>query len=133
MSPAGLTFEAEMTMPDEIHIRDLQLRAIIGLSEEERRDRQEVLINLILYTDTRRAASADSIDQAVNYRTLTKRVIALVEGSHFYLVEKLASEIASVCLQSPGVERVRVSVEKPGALRFARSVGVIIERAREGV
>jgi FolB domain-containing protein len=118
-------------MADEIHIRDLRLRTILGLTEEERRDRQEVLINLVLFTDTRLAASADNIDQAVNYRTLTKQVIALVESSQFFLVEKLASEIASVCLQSAGVERVRVSVEKPGALRFARSVGVTIERARQ--
>jgi dihydroneopterin aldolase/D-erythro-7,8-dihydroneopterin triphosphate epimerase len=120
-----------MTMLDEIHIRDLQLRAIIGLSEEERRDRQDIRIDLVLYTDTRPAASADSIDQAVNYRTLTKRVIEVVEGSRFFLVETLASEIASVCLQFSGVERVQVSVEKPGALRFARSVGVLIERARQ--
>ncbi len=118
-------------MLDEIHVRDLLLRAIIGLSEEERRDRQDILINLVLYTDTRPAASTDSIDQAINYRTLTKRVIEVVEGSSFFLVEALASEIASVCLQFPGVERVQVSVEKPGALRFARSVGVLIERARQ--
>jgi FolB domain-containing protein len=119
-----------MIMADEIHIRDLKLRTILGLTEEERRDRQEVLINLVLFTDTRPAASGDSIDQAVNYRTLTKQIIAMVESSQFFLVEKLASEIASVCLQFPGVEKVRVSVEKPGALRFARSVGVIIERVR---
>lgn len=118
-------------MLDEIHVCDLQLRTIVGLSEEERRDRQDILINLVLYTDIRPAASADSIDRAVNYRTLTKRVIELVEGSRFFLVETLASEIASACLQFPGVERVRVSVEKPGALRFARSVGVVIERSRQ--
>jgi len=119
-----------MSMLDEIHIDDLRLRAILGLSEDERRDRQDIRVDLILFTDTRPAARADRIEAAVNYRTLTKRVIELVEGSRFFLVETLASEIASACLQFPEVERVRVSVEKPGALRFARSVGVVIERTR---
>jgi FolB domain-containing protein len=64
----------------------------------------------------------------VNYRTLTKRVIARVEQSEFRLIERLAEEIASLCLEEPGVKRVRVAVAKPGALRFARSVGIAIER-----
>ena len=72
------------------------------------------------------------IQDAVNYRTITKRVIQLVEGSSFYLVEKMAAEIAAVCLTDPRVERARVRVEKPGALRFARSVGIEIERSRDG-
>jgi FolB domain-containing protein len=65
---------------------------------------------------------------AVNYRTITKRVIKLVEESQFYLVEKMAAEIAAICLEDPRVEEVSVRVEKPGALRFARSVGVEIHR-----
>jgi 2-amino-4-hydroxy-6-hydroxymethyldihydropteridine diphosphokinase len=73
---------------------------------------------------------SDDIDDALNYRTLTKRVIEVVEGSRFFLVERLAAEVAALCLQDPRVECVRVSVEKPGALRFARSVGVQIERSR---
>jgi D-erythro-7,8-dihydroneopterin triphosphate epimerase len=120
-------------MTDQIQIKDLLLRTIIGVNEEERRDQQDVLINMILHVDTRPAGESDDIDQAVNYRTLTKRVIRLVETSQFYLVEKLAAEIAAICLDDPRVERVRVTVEKPGALRFARSVGVTIERGREDV
>jgi dihydroneopterin aldolase/D-erythro-7,8-dihydroneopterin triphosphate epimerase len=116
---------------DQIHIKDLHLRTIIGINEEERRNRQDVLINLVLDVDTRLAGESDDIDQAVNYRTITKRIIQLVESSRFYLVEKMAAEIASICLDDPGVERARVSVEKPGALRFARSVGVTIERGRD--
>jgi dihydroneopterin aldolase/D-erythro-7,8-dihydroneopterin triphosphate epimerase len=89
-----------------------------------------VLINITLYADTRPAGESDDIADAVNYRTITKRVIQLVENSQFYLVEKMASEIADICLQDSRVERAQVTVEKPGALRFARSVGVIIERRR---
>jgi dihydroneopterin aldolase/D-erythro-7,8-dihydroneopterin triphosphate epimerase len=120
-------------MTDQIYIKDLLLRAIIGVTDEERRDRQDVLINLVLHVDTRPAGASDDIAQAVNYRTLTKRVIQLVETSQFYLVEKLAAEIAAICLDDPRVERVSVMVEKPGALRFARSVGVTLERGRGDV
>jgi FolB domain-containing protein len=118
---------------DRIQIKDLMLRTIIGINEEERRNRQDVLINITLYADTRPAGRSDDIVDAVNYRTLTKQVIALVESSEFFLVEKMAAEIATICLREPRVERVRVSVEKPGALRFARSVGVTIERGRDDV
>lgn len=120
-------------MADRILIRDLLLRTVIGVNDEERRDRQDVLINLTLYTDTRAAGASDDIADAVNYRTLTKRIIQVVEGSRFYLVEKLAAEVAALCLEDPRVEKVVVQVEKPGALRFARSVGVEIERTRADV
>jgi len=117
-------------MTDQIQIKDLLLRAIIGINAEERRNRQDILINIALQADTRAAGQSDDIDDAVNYRTLTKRIVALVENSQFYLVEKLAAEIATLCLDDPRVERADVRVEKPGALRFARSVGVEIQRTR---
>lgn len=120
-------------MTDQIQIKDLLLRTIIGINEDERNNRQDVLINLTLFADTRQAGISDDISDAVNYRTITKRVIALVENSSYFLVEKLVAEIADLCLQNPQVERVRVSLEKPGALRFARSVGVTIERSRDDV
>ena len=117
-------------MTDQIRIQDLLLRTIIGINEEERRNRQDVLINITLYADMRPAGASDDISDAVNYRTITKRIIQLVENSQFYLVEKMAAEIVDICLQDPRVERAQVSVEKPGALRFARSVGVTITRGR---
>jgi FolB domain-containing protein len=120
-------------MLDEIQIKDLLLRAIIGINDEERRSRQDVLINVTLWADLRPAGASDNIADAVNYRTITKRIIQLVEGSQYYLVEKLAAEIATICLDDLRVERARVSLEKPGALRFARSVGVVIERDRTDV
>ncbi len=117
-------------MSDEIQIKDLLVRTIIGINAEERRDRQDVLINVTLYADTRQAGESDRMEDSVNYRTIAKQIIALVESSQFYLVEKLAEQIAALCLQDERVERARVSVEKPGALRFACSVGVTIDRAR---
>lgn len=117
-------------MRDQIHIKDLLLRTIIGINAEERRKRQDVLINITLYADTRTAGTSDEIADAVNYRTITKRIIRMVESSQFYLVEKLAAEIAAICLDNPHVAAVDTRVEKPGALRFARSVGVEIHRER---
>ena len=118
-------------MADQILIKDLLLRTIIGINDEERRARQDVLINITLEADTRAAGVSDDIEDAVNYRTISKRVIEMVEGSSFYLVEKLAAEIAAICLDDRRVERARVRVEKPGALRFARSVGIEIKRSRD--
>ncbi len=117
-------------MKDQIQIKDLLLRTIVGINEEERHHRQDVLVNITLYSDTRAAGASDEIEDAVNYRTITKRVIKRVEESSFYLVEKMAAEIAAICLQDPRVGAVDVRVEKPGALRFARSVGVEIHRTR---
>ncbi len=120
-------------MSDEIHIRDLLVRAIIGVNDEERVNRQDVIINVTLETDTRKAGRTDELADAVNYREVAKKVVELTERSRFYLVERLAEEIARVCLEDKRVQRVRVSVEKPGAIRFARSVGVTIVRQQQDV
>jgi len=117
-------------MLDQIHIKDLLVRAIIGINDEERINRQDVIINLTLFADTRPAAASDDIAHAVNYRTIAKNVIDFAESSQFLLVEKLAEEIARLCFQESGVERVIVTVEKPTALRFARTVGITIDRSR---
>ena len=117
-------------MNDRIQIQDLMLRTIIGINDEERRNRQDVLINISLHADTHAAGPSDEIEDAVNYRTITKRVIKRVEESKFCLVEKMAAEIAAICLEDPRVGAVDVRVEKPGALRFARSVGVEIRRTQ---
>lgn len=118
-------------MPDFIDISDLHMRTIIGINPDERVNKQDVYVNVTLETDCRPAARSDDIDDAVNYRDLCKDIIDLVEGSAFMLVEKMAEEIAKVCLTDERVPWVRVQVEKPGALRFARSVGVTIERCRD--
>ncbi|MGH2538237.1 MAG: dihydroneopterin aldolase [Candidatus Promineifilaceae bacterium] len=115
---------------DKIIVKDLLLRGIIGINPDERANRQDILINLVMYADTRPAAASDSINDAVNYRSITKRVISHVEASADFLVEKLANDLAALILAEFDVERVVVRVEKPGALRFARSVGVEVDRSR---
>ena len=118
------------TPTDRILIKDLMLRCILGLSGEERREKQDVLINLILWTDLRSAAASDSIEDTVDYSALKKRIITLVEGSQYHLAETLADRIAQLCLEQPAVQQVQVTLEKPTALRFAHSVGVEITRSR---
>jgi FolB domain-containing protein len=115
---------------DQILIKDLLVRGVIGISETERAQKQDLLINIVLFTDIGRTAQRDDLDEGANYRTVTKRVIALVEAAERHTVEALAEDVARTCLEEPGVQTVRVRVEKPGAVRFARSVGVEIERSR---
>ncbi len=118
-------------MSDKILIRDLLIRGIIGINDWEREKKQDILINITLEADCRPAGRSDDFHEAVDYRALTKKVLALVEDSAFFLVEKLAEEIASICLEDARIEVARVRVEKPGALRFSQSVGVEVERRRE--
>ena len=113
---------------DKIIIRDLLLRGIVGINDDERVNKQDILINLVIYADTRPAAASDDIADAVNYRTITKRIIAHVEQSSDFLVEKLVEDIARFVVTDYKAEKVTVRVEKPGALRFAESVGVEITR-----
>ena len=116
---------------DRIHVRDLLLRGIVGIKPDERANPQDILVNLELEADLRGTGESDRIEDAVNYRTITKDVIALVEGSRFLTVEKLATEIARLIVTRHRVDAAEVTVEKPGALRFSRSVGVTIRRRRE--
>ena len=118
-----------MMKEDRIDIHDLLLRGIIGINDWEREKQQDILINISLFGDFRSAGDSDDIANTINYRTVTKKVIKHVETSKRFTVEALASDIARICLEEPGVQRARVRVEKPGALRFTRSVGVEIERS----
>jgi FolB domain-containing protein len=118
-------------LSDRIEIKDLLVRGILGINSEERRDRQDILINIVMWSDFHTAATTDDVNDTVNYRTITKRIIEHVENSQYYLVETLAERIAGICLQDAHVQQVKVSVDKPGALRFARSVGVCVERSRQ--
>jgi FolB domain-containing protein len=115
---------------DEILIKDLLVRGIIGVNDDERRSPQDILINIVLFADVHQAGETDQIEFSVNYRTVTKKIIAHTEKSQRFTVEALATDIAGLCLAEPNVQKVRVRVEKPGAVRFARSVGVEIERSR---
>ena len=117
---------------DKIHIRDILLRAIIGVNEDERHNKQDVVINITLHADLAEAARIDDFAHTVDYKAVKQRIVALVEGSEFFLIEAMAESIARACLEFDRVEQVDVLVEKPAALRFARTVGVEISRKRHG-
>lgn len=116
---------------DKVIIKDLLARGVIGVNDWERKRPQDILINLTLFTDTRRAGETDSLEDSVNYSTMSKKIQAHAESAGRLTVEALASDLARICLEDKGVLKVIVRVEKPGAVRFARSVGVEIERSRD--
>ncbi len=115
---------------DKVFIKDLVARGIIGINDWEREKPQEILINIIVFTDTRPAANSDELADCVDYRALAKKAQHYAETAARFTVEALANDIADLCLEQKGVERVIVRVEKPGAVRFSKSVGVEIERMK---
>ncbi len=117
---------------DQIFIKDLIARGIIGVNTPEREKPQEIVINITLFTDVHKVGGSDKLEDTVNYRTLAKKSLAHAETAKRYTVEALASDIAAICLEDERVNKVRVRVEKPGAVRFSQSAGVEIERSREG-
>lgn len=119
---------------DQVHIRDLEIEGIIGINPDERVNPQPVRVNATLYTDTRRAGESDDIADAVNYRTVTKRMIGHIQDGQPMLVERLVAELVRICFESDErIQEVELSVEKPGAVTHSRSVGVTIRRSREEV
>ncbi|ROR34518.1 dihydroneopterin aldolase [Inmirania thermothiophila] len=117
---------------DIVYLRDLRIETVIGIFDWERRIRQVVSVDLDMAADVARAAASDDIADALDYKAVAKRIIAFVEGSSFRLVESLAEGIARIVREEFGVPWVRVSVHKPGAIRGARDVGVMIERGVRG-
>jgi dihydroneopterin aldolase len=114
---------------DTIFLHALKTEAIIGIYDWERQVRQTVIVDLEMRADIRKAALSDSIDDTLNYKRVAKRVLAFIEGSQFQLVETLTERIAMLMLEEFGLEWVRVSLSKPGAIRSSRDVGIIIERS----
>lgn len=117
---------------DKVIIKNLLARGIIGVNDWERKRAQNILINITIFTDTRRAAETDNLEDCVNYSTMSKKLLAHAETVNRLTVEALANDLARLCLEEKGVKKVIVRVEKPGAVRFAESVGVEIERSRDG-
>lgn len=115
---------------DKILIKDLLARCIIGIHDHERREKQDVIINIVLFADLKKPGKTDSFEDTIDYSAIKKRVITEVEQSQYFLLEALTERIAELCLEHKMVEQVQVTVEKPSALRFARSVGVEILRER---
>jgi 7,8-dihydroneopterin aldolase/epimerase/oxygenase len=115
---------------DIIFLHDLRVETVIGIWEWERKIRQTVAVDLEMSADIRKAAATDSVDDTLNYKLIAKRLQQYVGESSFQLVETLAEKIAGVVLEEFGVAWVKVKVNKPGAIRGARDVGVIIERGQ---
>ncbi len=113
---------------DKIFIKDLLIRGVIGISEKEREQPQDILVNIEISADISTAGRTDNVEDSVNYRTIAKKVLAHTETIKRFTVEALAEDIAKLCLEDKKVQSVLVRVEKPGAVRFSRSVGVEIIR-----
>ena len=116
---------------DRIFIRDLRARCIVGIFPEERSKKQDIEINIVMHADLSKAARTDRIEDTIDYKAIKKSVLALVERSEFFLIERLAGSIADLVLEDAMVERVEITLDKPGALRFARSVAIDLVRTRE--
>lgn len=116
---------------DKIFLTGLSTEAVIGIFDWEREVRQKIEIDLEMSVDVATAADRDAIEATLNYKSVAKEVLALVEASRFQLVETLAEHVARLVLTGFAVEHVRVTVHKPGAIRHSRDVGVIIERSRQ--
>jgi len=123
-----------MTKPaaswDQIHIRDLKFRCLIGTQPEERLEKQDVVVNVTLWADLRAACRTDRIEDTIDYKAVKKEILAVGEQSQFNLIEALAQRIADLCLKDGRIRQVKVCVEKPAALRFARTVAVDIVRSQ---
>ena len=113
-----------------INIINLRLRTIIGLNQSERIKLQDVVINVEIDFDGSQVSQTDNIDHTVNYRTITKRIIAEVEQSKFYMLERLATLVLSIVMADPKVAFAQVEVAKPHSVRFADSISVITSERR---
>jgi FolB domain-containing protein len=115
---------------DQVFIHNLSARGIIGVRDWEREKPQEILINVTVFANLQKAGETDNLADCIDYSKLAKKIIAHAELVRRYTVEALAADLAKICLENTGVLKVKVKVEKPGAVRFAQSVGVEIERSK---
>ncbi|HEY5602350.1 MAG TPA: dihydroneopterin aldolase [Gammaproteobacteria bacterium] len=116
---------------DIIYLNDLEIETVIGIFAWERRVKQKVRLSLEMAVDIRKAAASDSIDDTLNYKSVAKRLIDFVGNTEFQLVETLAEKVAGIILNEFNIPWVRVRLNKPGAVRYAGDVGVIIERGNK--
>lgn len=110
-----------------INVTNLRLRTFIGFNPEERDKKQDVVINIEIHYPADQACETDEVEQALNYKTITKEVINIVESGHFLLLEKLVAEILTACHSHKSVNYAKVRVDKPHALRFADSVSLTLD------
>ena len=120
-----------VAMTDHVFIEGLEIDTLIGIYDWERRIRQTLVFDIEMAFDNRVPAAADDISKTLNYKDVSKRLIAFVGQSEFGLVETLAERCAAIILEDFGVSHVRLKLSKPGAVRGARAVGVMIEREKQ--
>ena len=116
---------------DIIYLKDLRIDTIIGVYDWERKTRQTVILDIEMGADIKKAAKNDNIDDTLNYKAVAKRLISFVEQSQFQLVETLAENIAEILITEFNVPWLRLQLNKQGAVRNVRDVGVIIERGKQ--
>ena len=116
---------------DIVFIEDLRIETIIGIYDWERELRQVVAIDLEMATDNTKAATTESIDDALNYKAVAKRLIQFVGESEFQLVETLSERIAEIVINEFEVPWLRLKLSKPGAVTGSKAVGIIIERGKK--
>lgn len=116
---------------DIVYIKELEIRTVIGIYDWEREIRQTVSIDLDMATDIRPAAATEDISKTLDYKAVSKRLIAFIEGAEFLLIETMAEEVAAIVLAEFPVSWLRLRLGKPGAVTGARDVGVIIERGEQ--
>jgi D-erythro-7,8-dihydroneopterin triphosphate epimerase len=109
-----------------IRVKNLRLRTFIGIKEEEINNKQDVIVNVVIEYSASNAADSDNMDQALNYRTITKKIIQLVENNRFLLLEKLTAEVLAIAAEHQAVRYAEVEIDKPHALRFADSVSLTL-------
>ena len=116
---------------DTIFLRDLEVDATIGIFEWEKRIKQKVRIDLEMGADIAKAAASDAIDDTLDYKAISKRIIQFVEDSRYELIETLIEKVAEILLNEFNIPWVRVTISKPGAVRGSRDVGITIERGEQ--
>lgn len=107
-----------------IKIENLKLRTVVGIYEWEKKTKQDIIINVEIEFDGTKAIESDDIDDTVDYKTITKKIISTVEGTQFNLIERIAGEAMKIVMENEKVDKASVRVDKPGALRFTDSVSV---------
>ena len=115
---------------DSVRIEQLELDCVIGINPWERLTKQRITIDIEMNADLSKAGASDSIEDTINYRTISKAIISEIEESSYGLVEALAARVAEICLEDPLTQSVEVTVRKPGAVRKATAVGVVVRRSR---
>lgn len=113
-----------------IYIKNLRLRTIIGIEDFERTKKQDIIVNIEIDVDIDQAAQSDNIEDACNYKTITKRLIQFIEASDFFLLEKLVDHCLDIILEDPIAKRATVEIDKPTALRFTDSVSIKETKSR---